>query len=610
MTPINDKIRGCLIGGAAGDALGYPVEFHTYETITKKYGKQGIREYVLENQKAIISDDTQMSLFTAGGMLSAVTHAYRKDSEKPLSEYLYLSYLDWLGTQGFQTEKSQGCSWLVDLEELYAERAPGNTCLGALASGAKGSIEKPLNQSYGCGGVMRAAPISFYSDDIEEVFHEACQAAAVTHGHPLGYLPAGALAYMIHRIVYGDGCSGASLKEITAGCCQFIRGRYKDSRDAGYLCMLLEKAVELSENRRADAQNISRIGEGWVGEEALAIAVYAAVKYEHDFDQAIVCAVNHSGDSDSTGAVAGNLVGAAVGYGGIGNRWKRNLELHTRILEVADDIYLYTLGNEKIYENEDWVLKYIHGRKPEEGVRVNEFPGLFHFSVNEYQRLMEAADAESKEEFKQYICHYQTLSPINQARAGWLLAGLDSECRKRHNYDWSLLSGQMISPFRFCGFAGSKSDIGPCYQIHSDCFAGRDAQLVYIDDGTINWGQGYREKYIMKLAEKIEAESSGLSGCHPCIVTLGKPSFWLKYSLSGCCESMEEAREIRVGAIVFHLDSSAVKEEVIVNGKSVSSSESGGYMFVLPQCGEFNMCLMECFQGECRNLQFDMFCMK
>ena len=68
-----DKFKGCLLGGAAGDALGYAVEFLDEPGIVKKYGKNGITSYDLSDGKALISDDTQMTLFTANGMLLGTT---------------------------------------------------------------------------------------------------------------------------------------------------------------------------------------------------------------------------------------------------------------------------------------------------------------------------------------------------------------------------------------------------------------------------------------------------------------------------------------------------------------------------------------------------------
>lgn len=68
-----DRYRGCLLGGAAGDALGYPVEFLSLTDIQEQYGPAGITSYTLQNGVAQISDDTQMTLFTANGLLFSET---------------------------------------------------------------------------------------------------------------------------------------------------------------------------------------------------------------------------------------------------------------------------------------------------------------------------------------------------------------------------------------------------------------------------------------------------------------------------------------------------------------------------------------------------------
>ncbi len=88
-----------------------------------------------------------------------------------------------------------------------------------------------------------------------------------------------------------------------------------------------------------DYEAIAQIGEGWVAEETLAIAVYCCAKHFDNFEKALVASVNHGGDSDSTGAVTGNILGAAVGYDAIPTHFKNNLELHDVILHVADDLW-------------------------------------------------------------------------------------------------------------------------------------------------------------------------------------------------------------------------------------------------------------------------------
>lgn len=150
-----DKYRGCLIGGAAGDALGYAVEFLSYGAIIQKYGPQGITDYDLRDGAAKISDDTQMTLFTATGLLLGTTREMTRGITGSYPSWINFSYQDWYRTQTERYPFSEEChySWLVNVPELFRRRAPGNTCLSAIENPAYGTIERPINNSKGCGGV-------------------------------------------------------------------------------------------------------------------------------------------------------------------------------------------------------------------------------------------------------------------------------------------------------------------------------------------------------------------------------------------------------------------------------------------------------------------------
>lgn len=78
-------------------------------------------------------------------------------------------------------------------------------------------------------------------------------------------------------------------------------------------------------------------GEGGYSDEALAIAFYCALKHFDSFEEAMIVAVNHGGESDSTGAVTGNILGAAVGYEAIPQFFKDDLEMHDLILHMEVD---------------------------------------------------------------------------------------------------------------------------------------------------------------------------------------------------------------------------------------------------------------------------------
>lgn len=359
-----DKFRGCLIGGAAGDALGYAVEFLQERDIHARYGEHGITEYDLDNGLARISDDTQMTLFTATGILVGTTRGMMRGIMGSYPGYIHYAYTDWLKTQENHyplKEEEYHYSWLVNVPELFSRRAPGNTCLDALRSGGTGTIEKPINQSKGCGGVMRVAPIGIYfndrDQDIKEIARIGAEAAAITHGHPLGWIPAAALVQIIHEISQND----ERVLDAVLHALNTVDEMWPETEDRIYFTKLIEKAIDLASEDRNDIAAIHKLGEGWVAEETLAIAVYCAIKYEDDFDKALIAAVNHRGDSDSIGAVTGNILGARLGLQGIPEKYIEKLELKDVILEIADDLYHDCQMSEYDFEHRDpvWIQKYI-----------------------------------------------------------------------------------------------------------------------------------------------------------------------------------------------------------------------------------------------------------
>ncbi len=363
-----DRIRGCLVGGAAGDALGYAVEFLPSDQIRIAYGEGGIRTYELDgfSGKALISDDTQMTLFTANGILIGETRGKLTGHQAYPSFYVWYAYRDWYLTQSSLAEDpaEEIRSWLLDVRDLYKRRAPGTTCLQALRSGECGSIEKPINKSKGCGGVMRVAPLAlrYRTLPYETLDREGAQLAAITHGHPLGYIPAAILVHIVHAAVYGTGAQ--TLEAIVREALASAESIFGESEHMAVQRELLRKAIVLSKNHKSDLENIRMLGEGWVAEETLAIAVYCALKYQRDFSEAIIAAVNHDGDSDSTGAVTGNILGAWLGAGAIEDRWKKHLELYSVIVELADDLWRgCPLTKEEPNKDPVWATKYVEGKR-------------------------------------------------------------------------------------------------------------------------------------------------------------------------------------------------------------------------------------------------------
>lgn len=363
-----DKYRGCLIGGAVGDALGYAVEFSNAGSIFQKYGAQGITEYELLNGIAPISDDTQMTLFTANGLLLGTTRGMMRGIMGAYPSYIAMCYRDWLKTQCVTVSRERPTmSWLNNIPEMNHCRAPGSTCLQALHNDVLGSVENPINDSKGCGGVMRVAPIGLYFEGKrytpDEIDMIAAETAALTHGHELGYIPAAMLAHIIHILSHsGNATVSEAVSDAKAAMCHL----FPHAIHLQELVELIEKAEKLAADTTLENLNaIRRIGEGWVAEETLALALYCALKYENDFEKAIIAAVNHSGDSDSVGSVTGNILGARLGLKAIPEKFLHNLELKDTILEIADDLFNDCQMSEyDSYHDAKWEQKYIYHTYP------------------------------------------------------------------------------------------------------------------------------------------------------------------------------------------------------------------------------------------------------
>ena len=347
MNTLQDRIRGSLIGGAIGDALGYPVEFiYSFGEIQKRYGERGItrldtKQHWLEDEeqagKAVVSDDTQMTLYTANGLLNA------KKQGVSLKYGICRAYIEWYLTQiGKKSPKYKDC-WISDVPELNHRRAPGNTCMSSLDEIYRG--KEPMNNSKGCGGVMRVAPIPLYASvedrmSVDEAELLAGEAAEITHQHPLGYISAALMSHVIYRLVRDIEPTQESMKCYIMEGVDMIRKHYKAyHNDVERMAELAERAIFLLDNGKTDLENIGHLGEGWTGEEALAIALYCALKHFDSYEDSMIAAVNHGGDSDSTGAVTGNILGAAIGYEAIPQYYKEDLEMHNLILHMADDLY-------------------------------------------------------------------------------------------------------------------------------------------------------------------------------------------------------------------------------------------------------------------------------
>lgn len=194
---------------------------------------------------------------------------------------------------------------------------------------------------------MRVAPVPLYAVvgnrmNIGDADRLAGDSAEITHQHPMGYIPAALASHIIYRLAEDEQPTRIRLVEYIQEAMDMLRTMYPNflrTDDRFDFQKRIESAIELSRMDMDDVETVGELGYGWTGDEAIAIAIYCALKYFDSFEQALIAAVNHGGDSDSTGAITGNILGAAVGYNAIPDHFKLNVELHDAILHVADDLW-------------------------------------------------------------------------------------------------------------------------------------------------------------------------------------------------------------------------------------------------------------------------------
>jgi len=309
-----DHFRGCLLGGATGDAKGY---------------------HDREGGKDLISDNTQLCIFTVDGIIWAHDRAKRKGVYAYVP-CLFYSYQKWYYTQtGGLADRDYSFilnGEILQYDELFARRGEGVTSLNALASSIQnsyGTIENRINELNRPGCVIRTAPIGLYfANDADMAFRIGCESAALTHGHTQAIMSSGYMAALIARLAYGDDLSAAA---------EFALAKLDESEFSDTLPgELIHRAIDLAQKVKSPRKAIEKLGEGWIAPETAAIATYLAFRFENDFDAAIYAATDFDGNTDGVPPAVGNIVGCIVGSLEIPADWILDLELAGLVTKGAD----------------------------------------------------------------------------------------------------------------------------------------------------------------------------------------------------------------------------------------------------------------------------------
>ncbi|MFF3323072.1 ADP-ribosylglycohydrolase family protein [Streptomyces sp. NPDC002889] len=324
------RVRGALLGGAIGDALGAGVGALTIEEIRAAHGPDGIGDFVAAHgRRGAVTSATQLTLFTVDGLIRAQVRRDTGAWHPPTD--LHRAYLRWAATQSYwgPDERRKDNGWLAREEWLYSRRDPAPACLTGLADENLGTLAVPKNPTArDAGAAVRSAPFGLLVGwEPQLVCQLAVECAAQTHGHPTAYLSAGAFAVIVHGLARGESVDGSVQRALALLA---ARPGHQPVTDG------LKHALGAVRQGIPGPARIATLGEGHHAEDALAIAVYCTLVGE-DIRHGLRLAVNHDGPSQTTGALTGALLGALHGETALPPAWLCEVEGRSTLLEIADD---------------------------------------------------------------------------------------------------------------------------------------------------------------------------------------------------------------------------------------------------------------------------------
>lgn len=326
------RASGSIFGLAYGDALGKPTEFLDMRRIVKRYGPDGPRE--LEGAPALVTDDTQMALAVGEGLVYALTHPpFTPDLVAPIWRR---KFVDWARSPD-------------------NNRAPGNTCMRAIAGLAEGHpwVKATIQGSKGCGANMRVTPVGLVPGLTGEERSGAAQLqAALTHGHPTGLAASELTAYVVWWL--REGMAPTELQSALREHCRSQRTTYHErwlgelwqrpgvSTPAEFIARGWDECLEVLDRLDAalpvadrNADPCLATGGGWIAEEALATALLCFLMFPDDPVAAIWRGAASSGDSDSIACLAGAFAGAYLGMDAWPAEWATRIEYADRLTRLG-----------------------------------------------------------------------------------------------------------------------------------------------------------------------------------------------------------------------------------------------------------------------------------
>ena len=350
--------RGCLLGLAVGDAMGYTVDKKSWAEICQDYGPNGLLGYDLANGYAEITSYTQLAAFACNSLLLGVT----RGNQEKYGNYIALGLREWLKGQQYRGGEEKTFCWLVRVPEMRHRHCMDTRILDALSRETLGTPENPIFKSDNPGAITIPIAVGLLYDKAwmapSLVGKLGTQAVAFTHGNKESFLAGAVLAYAIAGIVqHPDKPLALQFSQAV----QAMQTQFGETYgEAETVARLMFRAMEFAKDSQLNALAAMSMLECTTAAECLAGAMYACLIHPANFDEAVIAAVNHSGRSAAVGALTGAILGAKLGVEALPDFYLECLEPASVLGELAEDV---AQGRQVMQLFDDnWDQKYAQGR--------------------------------------------------------------------------------------------------------------------------------------------------------------------------------------------------------------------------------------------------------
>ena len=356
--------RGCLLGLAVGDAMGYTVDTKTWPQIQEDYGPQGLLGYDLVNGYADVTSHTQLAAFTCNGLLLGMTRGQVLGKMAPYVKYAAVGHMEWaMGQRRYDQPRRNYC-WVFRIQELRRRHCTDTRMIDTLNRNALGTLEQPRNKYDGCGAVAAAVAVGLFADlkrmEQSEIDRLGAETIALTHGSPLAFLPGAVIAHLISRLLRDKATPlDEMIEQALAALEEQFGHEYAQVKE---ICTLVRRAVFMGGGGNLNHVEALESLKCDTGAEVLAGAIYVSLACCNDFDGAMIAAVNHSGRSAAVASIAGAILGARLGAYALPEFYLECLEAAPMLVDLADDLVQgcpMVRGN-KLFDG-DWDRRYLHG---------------------------------------------------------------------------------------------------------------------------------------------------------------------------------------------------------------------------------------------------------